>query len=53
VDLCGGFCVWLTKEKREWLSGRYLDARWDIETLVGKKEEILIKDLLKLRMVVD
>lgn len=53
VDLCGGFCVWLTKEKREWLSGRYLDARWDIETLVGKKEEILSKDLLKLRMVVD
>ena len=51
--LCGGFCVWLTKEKKEWLSGRYLDARWDIPTLVSKKDEVLEKDLLKLRMVLE
>ncbi|KAE9967158.1 hypothetical protein BLS_006541 [Venturia inaequalis] len=52
-SLCGGFLVWLTKEKRQWLSGRYLDARWDIPTLLSKKEEITSKDLLKLRMALD
>lgn len=25
-DLCGGFVVWLTKGKRDWLSGRYVSA---------------------------
>ncbi|TID18789.1 hypothetical protein E2P81_ATG05765 [Venturia nashicola] len=52
-NLCGGFCIWLTKEKRQWLSGRYLDARWDIPTLLSKREEILNKDLLKLRMALN
>ncbi|KAE9965197.1 hypothetical protein EG328_009906 [Venturia inaequalis] len=41
------------KQKRSWLSGRYLDARWDIPTLLSKKEEIISKDLLKLRMALD
>ncbi|KAF2432453.1 NAD(P)-binding protein [Tothia fuscella] len=50
VGLAGGFCVWLTKEKREWLSGRYLDAKWDVDELVRRKDEIVGKDLLKLRM---
>jgi len=50
VGLCGGFCVWLTKEKRDWLSGRYLDARWDIEELLRNKEEVVSKDLLKFRL---
>jgi len=50
VGLCGGFCVWHTKEKRDWLSGRYLDARWDIEELLRNKEEVVSKDLLKFRL---
>jgi NAD(P)-dependent dehydrogenase (short-subunit alcohol dehydrogenase family) len=50
VGLAGGFCVWLTKKKRDWLSGRYLDSRWDIEELLNQKEDILSKDLLKLRL---
>ncbi len=50
VMLAGGFCVWLTKEKREWLSGRYVDSRWDIEELERKRDEIEKKDLLKFRM---
>ncbi|OCL01701.1 hypothetical protein AOQ84DRAFT_443845 [Glonium stellatum] len=27
IGLCGAFCVWLTKEKREWLSGRNADKQ--------------------------
>jgi hypothetical protein len=50
VDLAGGFLVWLTKEKRPWLSGRYVDARWDTDELIKKKEEILEKDLLKVKI---
>jgi hypothetical protein len=50
VGLAGGFCVWLTKEKRSWLSGRYLDSRWDMDELVKRKDEIVEKDLLKLKI---
>lgn len=48
-DLCGAFCVWLTKEgdKRFWLSGRLVSAKWDADELETRKEEIVSKDLLK------
>lgn len=49
LDLCGAFCVWLTKEKRgrQWLSGRFLSAKWDVDELLAKRSEIVEKDLLK------
>ena len=50
VQLCGGMCVWLTKEKRDWLSGRYIDARWDIDELLRRKQDIIDEDLLKVRL---
>lgn len=50
-EMAGGFSVWLTSERRPWLSGRYVDARWDVEELLKRKEEIVAKDLLKFRMV--
>ncbi len=52
VSLCGAFLVWLVKEKRDWLSGRYLSANWDVEELESKKESIVGEDKLKMRMVV-
>ncbi|KAF2180087.1 NAD(P)-binding protein [Zopfia rhizophila CBS 207.26] len=42
----------IVKEKRQWLSGRYLSANWDVEELEGKKEAIVSEDKLKMRMVV-
>lgn len=51
-NLCGAFCLWLVKERREWLSGRYLAANWDVEELEARKAEIIEKDLLKMRMTV-
>ncbi|KAF1952079.1 hypothetical protein CC80DRAFT_596972 [Byssothecium circinans] len=30
VGLCGAFSVWLVKERREWLSGRYVSGNWDV-----------------------
>ncbi|KIW06778.1 uncharacterized protein PV09_02462 [Verruconis gallopava] len=50
VNLGGALCVWLTKERREWLSGRWVDARWDTDELERRKEDILTKNLLKFRM---
>jgi hypothetical protein len=50
VDLGGGLCVWLTKERRGWLNGRWIDARWDVDELERRKDEIVEKDYLKFRM---
>lgn len=50
VELAGSCSVWLTKERREWLSGRYIDSRWDFDELEKKKDVIVKDDLLKFRM---
>jgi len=52
VGLCGGFLVWLTKQKREYLSGRYVSVNWDVDELETRKEEIVKDDKLHFRMVV-
>ena len=49
-ELCGSFCVWLTKDKtRRWLSGRLLSANWDADELEARREEIVGRDMLKLK----
>jgi len=50
--LCGAFCLWLLKEKREWLSGRYVSCNWDVDELESMKDEIVEKDKLKMRLVI-
>ena len=50
--LCGAFLIWLVKERKEWLNGRYIDATWDVEQLEARKDEIVEKDMLKMRLVV-
>lgn len=52
VGLCGAFLVWLVRERRDWLSGRYMSANWDVDELEGKREAIVKGDQLKMRMVV-
>lgn len=52
IGLCGGFLTWLTGERRDWLSGRYLSVAWDVEELEKMKDEIVQGDKLKFRMVV-
>lgn len=52
-DMCGAFCVWLTKdgaEARSWLSGRLLSSNWDVDELEQKKQEVVEKDLLKIKL---
>ena len=44
--------LWLVKERREWLAGRYISSVWDMEELLSKKEEIVQGDKLKVKLVV-
>jgi hypothetical protein len=54
--LAGGMAVWLASEvgekgrDKEWLGGRYLSAIWDVDELLSRKEEIIQKDLFKIRL---
>jgi NAD(P)-dependent dehydrogenase (short-subunit alcohol dehydrogenase family) len=52
-ELAGDTLVWLGKERREWLGGRYVSATWDLEEVCGKEEEIVKSDLLKVRLAVN
>jgi hypothetical protein len=52
ISLLGGFCVWLTKIKRDWLSGRYVGANWNTEELEVQKVEIVKGDKLKFDILV-
>lgn len=52
-ELSADTLVWLAKERKDWLAGRYVSAMWDMEQLVEKREEIVQNDLLKMRMAVE
>lgn len=44
--------VWLAKERREWLNGRYLSVEWDMQELEAMKDDIVERDLLKAKLSV-
>jgi NAD(P)-dependent dehydrogenase (short-subunit alcohol dehydrogenase family) len=52
-ELAGDTIAWLGAERREWLGGRYVSAAWDMEELVGRREEVVKGDLLKVRLAVN
>ncbi|KAJ4340416.1 hypothetical protein N0V95_007501 [Ascochyta clinopodiicola] len=52
-ELVGGVGVWLAGWEgadRSFLSGRFVDANWDVEDLVARRDEILEKELLKMTL---
>ncbi|ROW00900.1 hypothetical protein VPNG_08269 [Cytospora leucostoma] len=44
--------VYLTSEKRQWLSGRYINCTWDVPELLALEEDIVKGDKLKVRLVI-
>lgn len=48
--LSAALSVWLSSPQADFLSGRYLDARWDMEQVVARKDEIVKGDWLKLAL---
>ena len=53
VELAASTIVFLTQKRQEWLAGRYISVNWDMEELFRKKDEIVEKDLLKVRMAIE
>ena len=51
AEICGDTLVFLTRERREWLAGRYVNCTWDMPELMAKEEEIVKGDKLKVRLV--
>jgi NAD(P)-dependent dehydrogenase (short-subunit alcohol dehydrogenase family) len=52
VDLPAGFCVWLAACKdADFLRGRLVWANWDVDELLARKEEVIEKDLLNVRLL--
>jgi NAD(P)-dependent dehydrogenase (short-subunit alcohol dehydrogenase family) len=51
-ELAGDTLMWVGAERREWLGGRYVSACWDLEELTAKRQEVVEKDLLKIRLAV-
>lgn len=50
-DIAGDTIVWLAAERKEWLGGRYISCPWDMQELSERKDEIIKKDKLKMRML--
>ena len=51
-ELTADTIVYLTKKRRLWLAGRYINCTWDMPQLMGMEEEIVKEDKLKVRLVV-
>jgi hypothetical protein len=48
ATLSGALAVWLSSPQADFLSGRLIDARWDMEQVVAQKEEIIKGNWLKI-----
>ena len=53
-ELPAAAMVFLSAERREWLSGRYVNCTWDLPELVSerKREEIVREDKLVIKLAV-
>ncbi|MCJ1238290.1 hypothetical protein MMC14_006279 [Varicellaria rhodocarpa] len=49
-ELAADTMVFLTSEKREWLRGRYISCNWNMPEFIGKEEEIVREDKLKIKL---
>jgi hypothetical protein len=52
AELSADTIVYLTREKRDWLAGRYINCTWDMPELMAQKDEIVKGDKLKVRLVI-
>lgn len=52
LELGADFMVWLCRERRDWLKGRFVCAMWDVDELLARRALLEANfDLLKLRLV--
>ncbi|KAI1803033.1 NAD(P)-binding protein [Daldinia bambusicola] len=48
--LSGDTVAFLTSQRQDWLAGRYISVMWDMAEFFAKKDEIIEKDALKMKM---
>ncbi|KAK6949074.1 hypothetical protein Daesc_009147 [Daldinia eschscholtzii] len=48
--LSGDTVAFLTSQRQDWLAGRYISVMWDMAEFFTKKEDIVAKDALKMKM---
>ena len=51
-ELAADTLVWLSNQRRDWLSGRFASVSWDMEELEQKKQDILQRNLFKFRVTI-
>jgi NAD(P)-dependent dehydrogenase (short-subunit alcohol dehydrogenase family) len=51
-ELAADTLVWLARERRDWLAGRFASVSWDMEELEQKKQDVLQRNLFKFRVVI-
>ncbi|KAJ6114432.1 hypothetical protein N7486_000210 [Penicillium sp. IBT 16267x] len=51
-ELAADTLVWLSRERRDWLAGRFASVSWDMEELEQKKQDVLQRNLFKFRVVI-
>lgn len=52
-DLPADTITYLTRVRRPWLAGRYVNCTWDMPELMAKEEAIVKGDKLKVKLDVD
>ncbi|GBE89717.1 Short chain dehydrogenase citE [Sparassis crispa] len=52
LELAANGVVWLARERRPWLAGRYVSFIWDVDELSAKEKEIVAGDKLKVKLVI-
>ncbi|KAM0718806.1 hypothetical protein Q7P37_005877 [Cladosporium fusiforme] len=50
AELPADTVVWLAAQKREWLSGRYVNVTWDMPQLEAKRKAIVDGDRLRVKL---
>lgn len=51
LEMVGDIIVWLVVIWKDWFGGWYISCLWDMEELMNKKDEIIVEDKLKMRLV--
>ncbi|KAI2633875.1 NAD(P)-binding protein [Xylaria nigripes] len=49
-ELAAHTIAWLVQERRPWVNGRFVSVNWDMEELVGKKDQIVAMDLFRFQI---
>ncbi|KAJ5094511.1 NADP(+)-dependent dehydrogenase [Penicillium angulare] len=51
-ELAADTLVWLARERRDWLAGRFASVSWDMEELEQKKQDVVQRNLFKFRVLI-